>query len=545
MQENFKEWLRKKYEDDESKLRKAWNDNKANFENAAIPSRKERKVFSLCGNFRLPGKDQKTIDYLSCLNDAMVDRAIYFGATIKRATGGQALTGLFWGYVTGGNPTFGKALYSRLINSKEIDFWTAPPHYMNRGLGNHALLHSCVASMRLHDKIWFNESDLRTNLASKWQKENVDGPDNAEGTCELFKREFGHILCNNAYGFWFEMENGWYKDKKILDFFKRSQGISAWSSSLEKRSNSEIAVIIDDMSQLYDSAAIRETLLREERIHELCRIGAMPDFYFLSDISRMPAEQYKMIVFLNCFALDRKTRGQINKLKNQNRTLAWVFAPGIINPENTDGKLNLEGMEKLCGFKFACNKDKSVSLATKIIDNDYLKTLKADYEFGRYYRDIESGICGGPKRKRRVPNLNIRFSVKDEKAIALGVYSDNKDEIALAAKKFKNWNSIFIGSIYPSSLIWRAIAKKAKVHLYSDNPSDIVYHNGNFLCLHVSSAGERTISLPEKTGAYELFTDKKTGENIDSFKVDLPEKSTRFFYTGSLEKIKSWKKNNE
>jgi hypothetical protein len=411
---------------------------------------------------------------------------------------------------------------------------------MNRALGDHVIIHGCAASMKLHNKIWFNESDIRTHLASDWQRKNVDGPDSLEGTLEVLKREFAHILCNSVYGFWFEMEEKWYKAPDILSLFETIQKISKQSLALNRKSNSEIAVLIDDISQLYSLPTVREALLREQRIHELCRIGAMPDYYFLSDLNKMPLDQYKMFIFLNSFVLDKKTKQDIDKLKNGNKTLVWLYAPGIIKTENHKGKAFCKkDMEELTGFKYEYMSKKQFPSSLEIVENSCLDNVEKGYVFGKFFRDIKSGICGGPEINRKIPPLKLICNVSEaSNVIPLGRYENMQEKIGFALKKCDNWNSIFIGSIYPSAKIWRAIAKNAGVHLYSDHEGDIIYQNESFLCIHVKEKGTRNIKLRHKADVINVFTNEEIGENVNSFSINMKEKSSMLFFLGSK---KNWR----
>ncbi|MFA6713881.1 MAG: LamG domain-containing protein [Victivallaceae bacterium] len=541
MQKRFTEWLRNKYHNSVEQLRKAWNDKHVDFNNIRIPSPRDRKGLNYGDkrelsfyHFRVPPKDRKAMDYIACWNDEVADRVIYLSQVAKNATGGKTLVGAFWGYVSGGNPVSGKNSLQKLMASPAVDFWAAPPPYENRGLGNHVAIHGLAGSMKLHKKIWFNESDLRTYLSGAWQVKNVDGANNLAGTEELFKREFCHILTNNVYGYWYEMLKGWYNDPQMLKLLGKFQEIDRISTKVDAKNNSEIAVIVSEKNLYYCDDLLRRSLVGKEKINELCRIGAMPEYFELSDLRFPELQKYKLYIFLNAFALSDKERRWIANLKKHGKTLVWCYAPGLINPDSSK-PLAVTHMAPLTGMKFAYSTGK-FNAGIEITKSQYpmISNLPAHYLFGKYWRDLTTGMVGGPVKSPGPIKLKLQFAVSDDKKInVLGRYADTQG-IAYAARQFPQWTSVYIGSIYPPAAIWKGIARYAGVHIYSDFDEDIVYHNKSFLALHTSVSGKRTIKLPEKCDVYDLFEGKCVGRNIERFSLFIPAKTTNLFFTGDI-----------
>lgn len=65
--------LRPKYANDPARLKTAWRDDSADFENAQVPSRDDRFALDADGVWRDPAKGRRVADYFACQNGTTVD----------------------------------------------------------------------------------------------------------------------------------------------------------------------------------------------------------------------------------------------------------------------------------------------------------------------------------------------------------------------------------------------------------------------------------------------------------------------------------------
>ncbi|MFA7183559.1 MAG: hypothetical protein WC082_01625 [Victivallales bacterium] len=536
---SFKNYLKRKYGTNAG-LQKAWNDPQVNFDTAAIPQKSEREQYDF-GYFRNPATQQKTMDYYACLNREVGKRIIYLSRVIKKATGGKALVGYFYGalgcinYLSGGHSVF-----KQVLASPYVDFLSNPPGYENRGVGNDAPFPFVTASTKLHGKLWISEADTRTCFSGPKQI-TCGAPENLQDSLAVLKRDFARIICAGVNGWWFEMRPGWYDHPDILRLFSQMQNIGALSCKLERSSNCRIAVIADQESLLVCSSLfLSKQILDRERVNELGRIGCMYDFFETDDIAKLDLGKYKLFIFLNAFSLSSAERDQLSRLlKRDNKVLLWVYAPGLINPDSCP-QLSLANMESLTGMKFGYLKTRC-GMDMKITNYNHSLTRKLvpSCTFGSHTRLITTDACGAtPEKPRRLKPLAAKpqFFVDDKEAITLARFLDS-GKPGYAIKKFPGWTSVYVGSACIPANVLREVARFAGVHLYLEE-DEIVYHNRSFLAVHTNTEAKRTIKLPARSDVYDLFENKLIAEQVKEFSIFIPAKKTKLFYVGNIKKLR-------
>lgn len=256
---NYIEWLRIKYCVIE-RLNKAWNTNYIDFEDIQFPTPFER-MYSLNGVLRDPKKEMHVIDFYTYHNHIMADTIQYFCKHIKEYTKGERITGAFYGYVCEIiNHDLGHHAIHELISSKYIDFFASPNSYMQqRNPGIDWPYMSVVDSARLHNKMWFIESDTRTSLTKSLKDSMPDaapnssrytlqgvwkGPDSTL-SLSLLKKGYGRVLTGQIGTWWFDMWGGWYDDPIYMDFIKKSIEIMQIHIEWNVKPRCEIAVFVE------------------------------------------------------------------------------------------------------------------------------------------------------------------------------------------------------------------------------------------------------------------------------------------------------------
>ncbi|MBR4124834.1 MAG: hypothetical protein IKR13_01405, partial [Victivallales bacterium] len=124
-----------------------------------------------------------------------------------------------------------------------------------------------------------------------------------------------------------------------------------------------------------------------------------------------------------------------------------------------------------------------------------------------------------------------RFAVADAEALVLGNYT--ADGAVAVAQKGK---SIFHGGAALEAQFVREVARQAGVHVYTDT-DDNFFAGGNFLCIHSTSAGTKTIRLPHRADAVEIYTGEIIGEDTDCLEFPMSALETKVFFLDNKENI--------
>ena len=240
-----------------------------------------------------------------------------FAHAIKLATGKKQVVGAFYGYATqaNGTPLFGTHGLRSLLDSPNIDFFSAPNAYSeNRAFGIDWADMIPVDSVKLHGKLAFIECDIRTYLTSGVQearprkypdhiyrldngKSVWAGPPTAELSRFALRKCFAHQLAKRSAIWWFDMWGGWYDDPELmaeLEAMKRIYDEDLRSLADEPRS--EIAFLADESGYANLLKNSPEIFGIEKTRTAMGNIGAPYDTYLVED-APMIIKDYKAVVF--------------------------------------------------------------------------------------------------------------------------------------------------------------------------------------------------------------------------------------------------------
>jgi len=530
MRRRWRAWLRETYGDVEA-LQQAWNDKTVTFENAEVPTEAEN-LGAKHQSFRDPRLERKVIDYYTQLADLCGDLIIDFNRTIKDTSRGTTLTGAFYGYLMelAWNAGFfaegPDSLYSttqrsghlglwKTLQSPYVDFYSSPFSYYFRGIGGYTPAMQPTESLRLHNKIYFFEDDIRTHLTP---------PENGFGVVETFdeavatlRRNFCDVI-TRGHGIWW-CPNQHSVDPEIEPRFapilQRFMELGTWATNLDRQPSAEIAVILDDESFIYESLDNRLDipLIAQQKLWGIPRIGAPHDIYLLNDLAEGRIRDYKVYIMLNAFHLDAKRRRQLaEQLRRDGKVVLWIYAPGYLKDEP-----GLEHMTELTGIRFDKG-EHAWGPMCHILDFTHPITqgLRQDLFWGTNAR------------------LGPVFHVEDADARTLGqvVYSQGRCKPGFVLKEFANWSSIYIAAPNIPAPVLRGIARWAGVHLYNEQ-GDVLYATPQLLGVHTVAGGERAFDLPRRAEVvYDLFEKKVLAENVQRVSIDLPKASTQLYFAG-------------
>jgi beta-galactosidase len=513
--EQFKKWIEEKYGKNNSKIQQLFGKN---LDSITIPTETEQKTGD-CGNFLDPVKSRLVIDYRYFHSKQVADSAIYLCKAVKDASDGRLITGIFYGY-TRIWPDWGHLAMRRILESDAIDFISNP--YSSGGTNSYEWVgnrdfHTFTenSSVRKAGKLFYYENDIRTSQ-SRWIAQSypeidpngeysVDGwlgPKKLSDSLELLKAVFAKNFIDGSPNWWFDLWGGWYDNNDVLNLFALMQKAGDESIHLSRKSVAQIAVFLDENSYCYIPNEIeqggQQYIWIENQLEQLGAIGAPYDFYLLDDLKSVNLSKYRMVVFLNAFAL---TKDQIkfitNKCMTDDRWLIWLYAPGIIQKN-----LSIDNISSLLGMNVKMDMAHS---ATNI--NMKLSEEKIEFEGS---------------------SVSPFIYVEQGADVIYGNTVDNR--IVVAEKTRENCHNLFVAMPPLPCKALQYFAKRAGVHLYNED-GVIVFANENYLAISSAIPGKRTISLPKKTTLRELlaFNKAESFEDVEQFEINFQANTCRIF----------------
>ncbi len=255
--------------------------------------------------------------YALFCNLGVAETVEHFACTLKAATHGEQVVGVFYGYSmeSNGKVLFGSHALRNLLDSPYIDFFSSPNAYlMNRALGIDWADMIPVDSVRLHGKLPFIECDIRTHLTVAIQDvrpgEYPDdlyrlengvsvwaGPPTAELSREALRKCFAHQITHGSAIWWFDMWGGWYRDPILMEELTAMKGICDHDLRRKKGTTliSEVAVLTDERSyaNTFDGSPLMHSL-HQTRI-ALGHTGIPYDLCACEDAEQI-LDRYKAVI---------------------------------------------------------------------------------------------------------------------------------------------------------------------------------------------------------------------------------------------------------
>ncbi len=533
----FRDHLRRKYQGDVEALRRGWADPSADFATALPPPPEMRRQADF-GYFWDPATSQRVLDYYYVHNAAMEEAVLTFARAVKQATAGQALVGMFHGYLQ--NHWFlegGQAELKRIIASPDVDFFAGPPQYDRRGPGEHGCIRAPNATLKQHGKLWFSESDIRSHFLPV-QEDNpaLHGrPQDLPQTLGGLKREFAHVVCEGCNGWWFPMGPGsqWYNQGPILELFARQQRLGEAAMGFERSADTDITAAID-LDSLYACPPwpVTSTLIDTFKVQELCRIGAPVDYYELSDLLRASA-RYKLVLVLNGFILDAEEREGLRRLAREGATVVFMYAPGLLRA-GAEPSLSLDHIADATGLRLDEEHGQNGAMDMKLTEAG--ARLLPGFDAGRPFGSVEQpgwkpvgeGTVEYVRPEGRT-SLQQRFSCAGGgEALARFVEGG---QVGMAMREEGKGRYVWIGATIAPADLLRELARWAGCHLFCER-DDIVYANRSFLAVHARESGGRTFRLRRPADVVDCYSGEVLARGAREFSCDVEAYDTRMFFLG-------------
>jgi hypothetical protein len=500
--EAFRGWLREQYPDDTA-LRAAWRDPAVTLDTAAIASSEERRE---PGPFlRDPAAGRRVID-LNRFNSEGTARAIAgFARVVKQATAGEWLAGTYYGYMAAHGARqqlCGHNALARVLECPDIDVLMSPNMYLHRELGGTSTLMSATESVKLHGKLWFDESDLRTYLSDPASGFGRTGT--AEESVAVTWREFANVLTHRVAVGWFDMAGGWYSGAPMWDCYRQQTTVAERAFRRRAPVRAEVAVLVSETSSDYYRFSTLYQRMVGDTVANLPHVGVTWDCYLTSDLDGPELPDYKLYLVLNACDLSAHQRAALMRRAGASgATVLFLYAPGAAS----SGALTAEGITATTGMRVAL-----ASAGTP------------DYRL-----EPGAALCAGldPAVERCPgPDLDPRPVITDPRATPVARYADDAG-VALATKDVRGAHVAYCASVNVPADLLRNIARAAGVHVYIAS-GDSVYTDGQYLAVHAASDGEKTVTLPEARRIVDVRSGEVLARHADRVKRTMKLGETLF-----------------
>ena len=536
MRQAFSAYLRQKYGNDVKRLQAAFRDDSVTFENVQVPPLEKRRQLS-DGSWRDPAQFRWVTDYFECHNAVTVDLIDFYCRIVKEESKNSLTTLVFYGY-TQDEPWGIEADHravSKLYQLDSVDMMSAPHTYKRRRLGEDGQPRQYLASAALHGKLFVDEGDDMTHL--EFLKPRHDARAHCKTMDEslaILYREFG-ISVTHGIGLWYmDLTRNTFRDPQLVDAVGRMKKWGDVSLNHSRKHISQVAVVSNPESEFYlgyrgGEANNISVGLYMHQMGAFYRAGAPFDWYLVDDLDAVTAQNYRVVIFLDCQFLTKKHRAVIERLKSDGRTLVWFHAPGYVTEEG----LSQESMETLSGFHFK-KEPRGQLLAENVQTGErtgMVRLPQGNFPIRCTSVDEAEKNPWGFTQKWESPYQNDFFSVEPDaetRVISKGV-EELRDSVLIAEKNFQSWRSIFSAVPGLSPTLLHKIYHEAGVHLYTETDA-VISANDSWLMIHTRDAGNYEVKLPRKCRKVtEITSEKVVAENVDSFTIPLGKFQTVIF----------------
>lgn len=526
MRIHFQQFLRERYGHDIAALRAAWHEPDCTFNTVETPSVDEQ-LQTNAYSFRDPRLERRVIDYFSCLAELCSGLVIDFCATVKEATGGNALAGAMYGYTMTCN--YNETFYSqgkhapteyshnqrgghlgvrRVLQSPFVDFLSSPLSYGFRGLGGDGPSALLSDSVQLHGKMCLIQDDSRLHDCP--YPEQYGKTRSTAESLAILRRNF-NLVVTHGDGNW----RSPLREEALRAQSRQFNAIARFALDTDRTSCAEIAVLVDEESFFYQSVRYNLDLsnISHQCLQGMARLGAPFGLYHLDDYLDGLLPPHKLYMFLNAFHLDDHRRRKLARAVRQDgQVAAWLYAPGYLNGEGA-----VEHMREVSGFTFGSY---PLPWPPFMHITDFTHPITAHLP-----QDLIWGCTHA---------VAPTFYLDDPEAHVLGrvVFGQGSCLPGMGVKVFDDWTSVYLAVPNVPAPVLRGLARFAGVHLYSED-GDVLHVSPQLLGVHTVAGGARTFHLPRRVElVYNLYEGRPVATDTDCFSVVLPPASTALYYTG-------------
>ncbi len=243
----------------------------------------------------------------------------HFCRVTKELINNEQVVGSFYGYNAFVNdPLLGLAGLRHIIDSPYIDFFSSPCCYdCTRELGVDWGDMIAEKSLKLHNKLYFVECDIRTHLTRLMQDSrpgtfegnyfalrNAEGkktvwcgPDNLEFSLSAVRKAFAHQLTHFSGIWWFDMWGGWYHNNSIMLEMSKMRKIAEDSKvKTGEYPSAEVAVFIDERAY-YNNLRCSDVACSVNNIRVAMGNTGIPFDLCMTEDAEKVIGKYKVAIF--------------------------------------------------------------------------------------------------------------------------------------------------------------------------------------------------------------------------------------------------------
>ncbi|WP_270168465.1 S-layer homology domain-containing protein [Paenibacillus sp. SYP-B4298] len=516
---NFRHWLKAAYSSDISKLREAWGDEKATFETVEIPAK-------VTGTpFLNPSEHRAAVDYVEYQNGQISRFATALSSVVKDEVNGNKLVAIYSGYTLAFGqygPLSGELDINTLLNSPDIDLIYSPMDYTNRDLEQgFSSVHGAMDSAKLHGKLYVAEDDYATHMGT----DTHGAPpltNSVEGSLALLWRNFGLSLTKSYGQHWYDDAGyGGFNNARMMNEIHKMNQLAEASIQLPRQSGAEIALVVDEFSQMIQSSSGSHVNERLRLVrNELSQTGAPYDIILLSDVLEGRADDYKLYIFANAYALDDNQRTQLTQWDPTNKTLVWLYAAGYWKrDQNGTDSRQASHMEEVTGLSLTEAGSQAFTIGAVDAASEPLL----------------HGIAPGTSLGGSASAIPLFVADESEGVTVLGrsgLY------VTAAYKEHSGGSNVWLGSPSISSVqFYRNLAEQADVHVYSHSGKQ-VNANESFTVVTFPNAVTDRIYFRDAQPKYDITNNRVVVPNADgSLEVSSTGPQTFVFYNGNADDL--------
>jgi hypothetical protein len=208
----------------------------------------------------------------------------------------------------------------------------------------------------------------------------------------------------------------------------------------------------------------------------LARTGAPYGQYLLEDVVAGKVDA-PLQVFLNAWVLTAAQREALREV-TQGKACVWCYAPGYHDSDRP----SLDAMRELTGFRLEpVSPPKAWASPTPA---GKARGVQAPFGVDGPVRPLFAALDAAPEE-------------------TLATYADGSAAVAL--RRSDQGLSAFVGAPGLTSEVLRAVAREAKVHLFTEVDCN-VWANGPFLVLHAPAEGAYEVNTGRPTPVVDMLT---------------------------------------
>lgn len=459
------------------------------------------------GVFRDPVTEANAIRYWRFLSEVVADTIAWFALQVKEHTNGSRLVGVFYGYLmelpNRRMITESHNAFTRVLCDENVNILFAPASYSWRRLDSTSAFLLPVDSLRLHKKLYFHEIDNTTHLANDnpyaraLQQYAHKRMANEQQTVAYSRRESALAMMHGQGYWWFDMFAGWYDDDHLMDELARIRDVTRRFWQDDMRSASEVAVFVDQESNYHVAieSCVNECLVKNQA-EALGRMGAPWDCYVADDLSHpdLP-DDYKLYIFLNLFKPSEKIQNQIRHLREQGKSLLFLYAPGYI----ADNGFSQMAMQALTGLPL-------VRLDTADSASGQAGSDKAAPE--QSAAQIKTQLSGQELVYGFTAAVAPLFTIAADDTAGidvLGQYAGHAQPALVLRRRGDAYDAWSGAGPVPGAVL-RELARQAGVFIYSET-DDPTWANQSLFGLYAHLGGQRTICFPKDVVLEDVYQD--------------------------------------